>query len=101
MRNHENSEGERVEKNDLISIENFNELPNDEKQYYRIYTIMDNYFITEGLIETINKFVDKVKAIDPKDALTIIGTPQEYISEDKKINDIIVERILKELKRGL
>lgn len=94
---HRNSEGQKVPVNTIVSAEEFNNLPTNEKEYYTVLTVIDLLPVREGLEQVIFDFMNKVKAIDPQQAMVGVDVSQSAFGDLDEAKRI-VNRIINEIK---
>lgn len=91
----------RFQFGDLISTEDYEKLTDDERTKFRIYTIMDNFKVSEGLKQLFDDIKSKVEALDPQQALIAVN-PEER-AEPRNLQeqiDNIVKNIIREIRRN-
>jgi hypothetical protein len=94
---HRNSQGQKVPVNTIISADEFNNLPTKEKEFYTVFTVIDLLPVREGLEQVIFDFMNKVKAIDPQQALVAVDISQQRFGNLDE-GKLLVDRILNEIK---
>jgi hypothetical protein len=86
QRKYTSSQGMSVPEGQVISAEEFNQLPDKDKVHYTVTTIIDLLPVREGLEQVIYDFMDKVKAIDPQQALVGIDISQKTFGNLEETN---------------
>jgi len=81
-----------------ITTQDFNNITDETlRAKYRRFTIMDDLDVYNGFIQLIDEFMDKVRQINPAEALKTVDMSRERLGTMNESKSI-VERIIQEIK---